>query len=81
MPYCKHCGYHASSVSALTVASCFRHPNGPNKGKHELYEGAEKHEYVCKYCGYKSHSISALTAARCFRHPSGANKGSHAPAL
>lgn len=81
MPYCKHCGQQAASVTALTAAPCFRHPAGPNKGKHELYEGVEKREYVCKYCGHKSHSISALTAARCFRHPLGANKAPHAPAL
>ena len=81
MPYCKHCGYEAHSVSSLTAGSCFRHPNGANKGKHELYEGAEKSEYVCKYCGYKAHSISSLTAGRCFRHPLGANKAPHAPAL
>ena len=51
--YCEYCGSKYSSVSSLTSCSCFRHPDGPNKGKHKLYEGSEKAQYVCKYCGSK----------------------------
>jgi hypothetical protein len=32
---CKNCGQKSSSLSSLTSASCFRHPDGANKGKHE----------------------------------------------
>lgn len=79
--YCEYCGTKASSVSSLTASSCSRHPSGPNKGKHSLYQGGEKPQYTCKYCGTKASSISSLTASSCSRHPLGANKGKHAPAL
>lgn len=79
--YCEYCGSKYSSVSSLTSCSCFRHPDGPNKGKHKLYEGSEKAQYVCKYCGSKYSSLSSLTSCSCFRHPNGRNKGKHAPAL
>ena len=79
--YCEYCGHKASSVNALTSASCPRHPDGPNKGKHKLYEGSEKSRYTCKYCGHTASSIASLTSASCPRHPNGANKGKHAPAL
>ena len=79
--YCRYCGTHASSVSSLTSSSCYRHPNGPNKGKHVLYEGSEKSQYTCKYCGTHSSSLSSLTSSSCYRHPDGANKGKHEPAL
>jgi len=79
--HCKYCGNSASSVSSLTSAACFRHPDGPNKGKHALYEGGEKSQYTCKNCGNKFSSLSSLTSSACFRHPDGANKGKHAPAL
>lgn len=79
--FCKYCGTFSSSVSGLTASSCFRHPLGPNKGKHVLYEGSEKAQYVCKYCGTKSSTISSLAACSCFRHPNGANKGKHEPAM
>lgn len=79
--YCINCGYKATSVSSLTNLSCPRHPNGPNKGKHILYEGSEKSQYTCKYCGYRSSSINSLTNLICPRHPNGANKGRHSPAL
>ena len=79
--YCEYCGTKSSSVSSLTASSCSRHPLGPGKGKHKLYEGGEKSQYVCKYCGTKSSSISSLTASSCSRHPNGAGKGKHAPAL
>lgn len=32
--YCEYCGYSASSISALVVGSCTKHPNGGNKCKH-----------------------------------------------
>jgi hypothetical protein len=79
--YCEYCGQKYSSVSSLTGSFCSRHPNGPGKGKHKLYEGAEKSQYVCKYCGQKYSSISSLTGSYCSRHPNGSCKGKHAPAL
>ena len=79
--YCEYCGAKYSSVSGLTAGSCSRHPNGPHKGKHKLYEGSEKSQYVCKYCGTKYSSLSGLTAGSCARHPNGSNKGKHSPAL
>lgn len=78
--YCEYCGAKYSSVSSLTSGSCPKHPNGPNKGKHKLYEGSEKSQYTCKYCGAKYSSISSLTSGSCPKHPSGPNKGKHAPA-
>ena len=79
--YCEYCGTKSSSVSSLTANNCHRHPDGPGKGKHKLYEGTEKSQYTCKYCGTKSSSISSLTANNCPRHPNGPYKGKHAPAL
>lgn len=79
--YCEYCGTKYSSVSNLTASSCHRHPNGNNKGKHKLYEGSEKSQYVCKYCGTKYSTLSNLTSSSCHRHPDGTNKGKHSPAL
>ena len=79
--YCKHCGQSYGSVQALTGGSCPRHPNGSNKGRHELYEGGEKDSYTCKYCGQSYRSIAALTGGSCPRHPNGSNRGKHSPAL
>ena len=79
--YCKYCGHKASSVASLTASACIRHPNGPHKGRHALYEGSEKDSYTCKYCGHKASSISSLTSSACIRHPNGPHKGKHAPAL
>lgn len=79
--YCEFCGTKSPSVSSLTSSSCMRYPTGAHKGKHKLYEGIEKTQYVCKYCGTKSPSISSLTTSSCMRHPDGAHKGKHAPAL
>jgi len=79
--YCEYCGQKYSSVSGLTASSCNRHPLGPGKGKHKLYEGSEKDKYTCKFCGQSYSSIAALTASSCNRHPNGPGKGKHAPAL
>lgn len=79
--YCEYCGYSASSVVYLTAGNCTRHPNGPGKGKHKLYEGTEKQQYTCKYCGRTYPTIQSMTAGLCMRHPNGAGKGKHAPAL
>ena len=79
--YCKYCGSKYPSVSTLTSTSCHRHPSGPNKGKHALYESSEKSRYTCKNCGREYPSLSTLTASSCHRHPDGANKGKHEPAL
>ncbi|MBQ4378821.1 MAG: hypothetical protein II821_06460 [Treponema sp.] len=61
--------------------NCPRHPAGSMKGKHKLYEGSEKSQYLCKYCGQKFSSIQSLTTNKCFKHPSGAFQGRHSPAL
>lgn len=79
--YCEYCGVKNSTVNGLTAGSCMRHPAGPNKGKHKLYEGTEKSQYVCKYCGVKNTTISSLTSGSCMRHPNGANRGKHSPSL
>ena len=79
--YCKYCGHKASSVASLTASACIRHPNGPHKGRHALYEGSEKEKYTCKYCGKQFTSIASLTASKCIRHPAGPHKGNHVPAL
>ena len=78
--YCKYCGFKAASVSALTASMCIRHPAGPHKGRHALYEGSEKEKYTCKYCGTKASSIATLTASKCIRHPNGPHNGNHEPA-
>jgi len=79
--YCKYCGHKTTSVNSLAASLCQRHPTGPGKGRHALYEGGEKTSYVCKYCGLKSTSIASLTSSKCQRHPSGHAKGRHEPAL
>lgn len=79
--YCEYCGAKYPSVASLTASGCPRHPNGPHKGKHKLYEGGEKSEYTCKYCGAKYPTVASLTANGCPRHPNGPHKGKHAPAL
>lgn len=79
--YCKYCGHKTTSVNSLTASLCQRHPNGPGKGRHALYEGGEKASYTCKYCGLKSTSIASLTSSKCQRHPNGPAKGRHEPAL
>jgi hypothetical protein len=79
--YCKYCGAKAASISSLTAATCQRHPNGPYKGRHALYEGAEKSKYECKNCGASAPTLSSLTAATCQHHPLGAYKGKHEAAL
>ena len=79
--YCEYCGTKSSSISSLTASSCSRHPQGPSKGKHKLYEGSEKTKYNCKYCGISSSSLASLTASSCSRHPQGPSKGKHVPTL
>jgi len=79
--FCKYCGQKTLSISALTSGSCPRHPDGPSKGRHALYEGSEKTRYQCALCGQTAGSISGLTSATCHRHPKGPGKGRHQPAL
>ena len=79
--YCRNCGARFPNVASLTSSACPRHPLGPHKGKHELYEGSEKSHYTCKYCGYAMTSIAALTSCACPKHPDGSHKGKHSPAL
>ncbi len=78
---CEYCGHQTSLVFALTASSCQRHPDGPGRGRHKLYEGSSKKSYSCKYCGHPGYSIFSLTSGSCQRHPLGAGKGRHAPAL
>jgi DNA-directed RNA polymerase subunit RPC12/RpoP len=75
--YCKYCGTKAPSIASLTATTCPRHPAGVNKGKHALYEGAEKSKYECKHCGISAPNLSTLTNSTCTHHPLGANKGRH----
>ncbi len=39
---CKYCGHKARDVASLTGSACQRHPDGPGKGRHALYEGGTK---------------------------------------
>ena len=36
---CKYCGHKAKDVRSLTASACQRHPDGPGRGRHALYEG------------------------------------------
>lgn len=77
--YCRYCGNKFSSVRTLTANFCQRHPEGPYKGRHALYLGAEKKEYTCIHCGLKFPSLRALVVNKCQRHPCGPYKGNHVP--
>lgn len=79
--YCKYCGTKASSAASLVNNPCLRHPDGPGRGRHTLYEGGEKAKYTCKHCGTTNPSLAALVQNACQRHPLGPNKGKHEPAL
>ena len=79
--YCEYCGLKFDSVWVLTAANCVRHPLGPHRGRHKLYEGREKSHYTCKYCGKLYSSINSMTASNCLRHPDGVHKGRCAPSL
>lgn len=79
--YCMYCGSKYPSVANLTATFCPKHPDGSGKGKHVLYEGAEKSQYTCKFCGLKYPTIAAMSASFCPRHPDGFGKGKHTPAL
>ena len=79
--YCEYCGTKFISMSALTGTACYYHPLGCNKGKHKLYEGSEKSQYICKYCGLKYPNLKTLCGTTCTRHPQGVGKGKHSPAL
>ena len=78
---CKYCGHKAASVGSLTGSACMRHPDGPGKGRHALYEGSEKDAYTCKWCGKRAPDIASLTSSKCQRHPAGPAAGRHEPAL
>jgi len=79
--FCKYCGLKFGSVQSLTASNCQRHPSGPAKGRHALYEGSEKDQYTCKYCGRSASTINSLTSSKCQRHPNGPAKGNHEPTL
>ena len=74
--YCEYCGFRFPTIQALTGTSCYHHPAGWNKGKHKLYEGSEKSQYLCKYCGKKYSSLTLLTSSSCSKSPT----GRHSPA-
>jgi hypothetical protein len=77
--YCENCGSKSNSILSLTEKSCYRHPLGSGKGKHEVYQGSEKAQYSCKYCGGTSSTIFSLTSFSCPQHPNGNNEGRHLP--
>ena len=79
--YCEYCGHKFPDVRSLTSGTCSKHPDGPNRGRHKLYEGTEKSKYTCKYCGKQFPSIMVMVGGQCVNHPKGTNKGPHAPAL
>lgn len=78
---CKYCGHKGRDVASLTGSACQRHPDGPGKGRHALYEGGAKTSYTCKWCGKRSPDIASLTSSKCQRHPAGPAAGWHEPAL
>ncbi len=78
---CKYCGHKTRDVGSLTGSACQRHPDGPGKGRHALYEGSTKSSYTCKWCGKRSPDIGSLTSSKCQRHPAGPAAGRHEPAL
>lgn len=77
--FCKYCGKKYGSISSLTSDTCYKHPYGHNKGKHDLYQGPIQDKYFCEYCGKPFNSLSALTSDTCYKHPAGHNKGYHLP--
>jgi len=79
--YCEYCGSTYPSIASMTAGTCSRHPDGPSKGRHRPYEGAESSQYACRYCGSKYPTIASLTAGLCSRHPDGTSKGRHSPSL
>jgi len=79
--YCKYCGTSAPNARSLTANACIRHPDGPGRGKHALYQGDTTGEYVCEFCGKTFPNIKSMTANMCIRHPDGPGKGRHSPAL
>lgn len=79
--YCEWCGHRFPSVRHLSTGSCVRHPDGPNRGYHKLYEGSEKSEYTCKYCGKCFPSIMVMAGSSCANHPDGEGHGRHVPTL
>lgn len=79
--FCEYCGHKFPDARMLASGTCPRHPDGANRGRHKLYEGTEKREYVCKFCGRKFPSILVMVGASCASHPAGANRGGHFPAL
>jgi len=44
--YCEYCGTKSATVAGLVSGNCMKHADGPNKGKHKLYEGSEKSQYT-----------------------------------
>ena len=79
--YCEYCGHRFVDARQLVSATCPRHPDGSNRGRHKLYEGTGKSNYTCKYCGHTFSSIMQMVGGTCAHHPKGSNKGAHAPAL
>ena len=79
--YCEYCGKQFPDVRQLVSAPCAYHPDGPNRGKHKLYQGRTTPPFTCKYCGNKFSSLMQMVTAPCAYHPKGTNKGQHSPTL
>ena len=58
---------------------CPRHPLGAHKGRHSVYEGSPKNEYVCKYCGTKKRTIWELSLSDCSKNNEGIYLRKHVP--
>lgn len=81
MVFCEYCGRQFPDARILASGTCSYHPDGPNRGRHKLYEGRPKSQYTCRYCGRTFSSIMQMVTAPCSCHPNGCNRGKHAPAL
>lgn len=73
--YSEYCGHKFPNARMLVTSSCSRHPNGSNKGKHKLDEGAKKSKYTCRHCGKNFLFILIMVGTTCPYHPNGSNKG------
>ena len=58
--FCEYCGECFSSVSSLTSGLCPRHPGGSNQGKHKLYEGGEKSQFISRIKTFWSMYLTLL---------------------
>ena len=61
--YCEYCGKKFPDVRQLTSATCPRHPDGSNKGRHKLYEGSEKQE-ITRFIGIGNNPAVAIKTVK-----------------